>query len=129
MRKPPTAFFALPIWLFSSVTLASASQSAWEQEIKTRCPGRHVEWLSDGATDDVLASYYKTLSPKLRDKAARIADYSRRCAHETIGFYCEWGVNIDAIGKLGLLPDFADWSCRNIKCEEYGLCEVPRYRS
>ena len=130
LSKPtPTALFALAMWLFSSAAIANASQSAWEHEIRARCPSQHVEWLSDGYTDDVLGSYYKTLSPQLSAKARRIADYSRRCTQETIGFYCLWGVNIDAIGRLGLLPDFAAWSCRNIKCEEYGLCEVPRSSS
>jgi hypothetical protein len=69
------------------------------------------------------------LSPRQQAKVERTANYSQKCAHETIGFWCEWGVSLDAIEKLGLMPDFAAWSCRDIKCEEYGLCEVPRYCS
>ena len=123
------ASFALPMWLMSSVALADASQFAWEREIAKRCPSHHVEWLSDGYYDEVLGAYYDSLRPQLSAKARRIANYSHRCTRETIGFTCEWSVNIDAIVKLGLLPDFAAWSCRNVKCEEYGLCEAPRSSS
>jgi hypothetical protein len=125
MTKFPS--FALALLLIPSVTSAqfAASQQAWDGQIKRLCPGHHVERISDGSYDDVIASYDATLSPRLQRDARRIADYSHRCSHETNGFSCEWAVYIDAYWKLGRLPDFGAWTCRHVKCEEAANCELP----
>jgi hypothetical protein len=97
----------------------------WQRQVERLCPSHHVEWIADGSYDDVIAAYDDRLTPRLQREARRIADYSHRCSHETVGFSCEWAAYIDAYWKLGLLSDFAVWTCRHVKCEEAALCELP----
>jgi hypothetical protein len=119
--------FALAFLLMPSVASAqfAASQRAWATQMKGLCPSHHVEWISDGSYDEVIASYDAKLSPHLQREARRIADYPHRCSHETVGLSCEWAAYIDAYWKLGRLQNFAAWTCRHVKCEEAASCELP----
>ena len=121
------ASLCLALVLVPSVTFAqfAASQEVWQSELKRLCPSHHVDWIPGGSYDDVIASYDAKLSPRLQREARRVADYSHRCSHETAGLSCEWAAYIDAFWKLGLLPDFAVWTCRYVKCDEAAICELP----
>jgi len=93
--------------------------------MKRLCPSHHVEWIPGGSYDDVIALYDAKLSQRLQREAHRIADYSRRCSHETAGLSCEWAAYIDAYWKMGRLHDFAVWTCHHVKCEEAAICQLP----
>ncbi len=98
----------------------------WEAEWRRQCPSNHLEWFPDGSTDDLLGDFYQTLSPSLQHKVSAIADYSRRCSMEEIGFACEMSINLDAFNKLGLLKRFTAFACHHYKCVEASLCTLPK---
>lgn len=118
------SFLAMPSVAFAQF---AASNRAWYGEIKRLCPNRHVEWIPDGAYDDLLALYNAKLSPHLQRDARRIADSYHHCS-QTAGFWCEWAAYVNAYWKLGRLPDFAAWTCRHVKCEEAAICHLPSPR-
>ena len=98
---------------------------AWESLVGRNCPSHHLEWISDGSYDEILGLYSQRLAPPIRQRVNSIVDYSHRCADETVGFSCEWATHLDAFRRVGLLDDFALWTCRNVTCEEAALCTYP----
>jgi hypothetical protein len=94
----------------------------WEREVRRQCPANHVEWLADGAHDELLTDFAKTLPRATQKRVDAIADYAHRCADAQIGFYCEMRVHLDAFERLGLLRRFAVFACRRYKCSEPAFC-------
>ena len=96
--------------------------NAWERELRQQCPAHHVDWLSGGGYDDLLAGFTKTLPHSMQRRVESIADNPHRCSDVHIGFDCEMSVYLDAFSKLGLLKQFAAYGCRQYKCTEPALC-------
>jgi len=108
----------------STPTLARAS-SAWEQYdalLARQCPSRHVDLLVDGQYPDFLASFEHGLSPALRHKVAIYPNTLHRCAGEQFGFSCETARSLEAYRRLNLMHRFVAYSCRNVRCEDMGIC-------
>jgi hypothetical protein len=100
----------------------AADMRTWEAAVKTRCPTHHLEWICDGCWDDFLADFEQTLSNTTQGRISKIADYSRRCAKEEVGFSCEMSVHVDAMNRLGLLKRFVAYGCAHYSCEEAAIC-------
>lgn len=113
--------FFVPV---SLLLMANTSNpwTTWERELSRSCPGRHVELMGDGAYDEFLGAFYRTLTPTEKRRMSAVANYKRACATETNGFSCEMSRNISAAQKLGLLHKVVAFGCRTVKCEEGALC-------
>jgi hypothetical protein len=95
---------------------------AWEHGLHRQCPNNHVEWVPDGAYDDLLGAFESSLALPTQIKIARIVDYEHRCADEQMGFSCEMATSLDAYRRLGLLKLFVEFGCAHVKCEDDALC-------
>lgn len=94
----------------------------WTQDLQRQCPSNHVDWIAGDFYDELVTAFVQTLPPSSQRKISSIADYSRRCADEKMGFSCEMSVHLDAFNRLGLLKRFAAFGCHRYKCEEPALC-------
>ncbi len=115
----------LTIALLATLPLIAADQNPWkrwERQTHRQCPASHLEWLSDGSYDGLVADYVRTLPPPAQQNVRSDADFEHRCSGVTIGFQCEMAVHLDAFNKLGLLRSFAAYACRQYKCTEPVLC-------
>src|ERR1700761_2725398 len=92
---------------------ASAAQvwDDWSALLGRTCPSYHVELISDNDHDELIGGFFRTLPAATQGKVNAIADYNRRCSKETMGFYCEMAVDLDAFERLGLLKRFAGFAC------------------
>ena len=97
----------------------------WHDAARRACPSHHLEGLPD-VYDELIGAFVQTLPREVQRKASAIASYSQRCADETMGFYCEMAVYVDAFRRLRLLDDFAAFSCKRYKCIELSYCVAPR---
>jgi hypothetical protein len=100
--------------------------TSWKEELHRQCPKNHVDWISDGEHDELLADFVNTLPASTQQKVSAIADLSHQCSGATIGFECEMGVHLGAFNKLSLLKQLTAFGCRRYKCEEPALCTGPR---
>jgi hypothetical protein len=100
----------------------AADESTWEAAVNARCPTHHLEWTCDDCWDAFLADFERTLPKVTQGRILKIANYSRRCSREVGGFSCEMSVHVDAMHKLGLLGQFADYGCAHYRCEEAAIC-------
>jgi hypothetical protein len=83
--------------------------------------------MGDGAYDEFLDAFYKTLTPMEKRRMDELVNYRETCASETMGFGCEMSRNLYAAQKLGLLHKLVMFGCRTVKCEEGALCsQFPR---
>ncbi len=98
-------------------------QKFYDAEIRKRCPSHHIEWLGDGAYDEITNSYEAHLPPHLRNKVYRIVNDGLNCADEVAGLSCEWDATIEAYWKINRLEDFSAWMCHHVKCRETALCK------
>jgi hypothetical protein len=96
----------------------------WHHGLGQRCPSHHVEWISDDGQEELLGQFTKTLPRSVDRKATSLADYPQRCAKETMGFYCEMDVYLDAFRKIGLTQKFVGFACRHVRCTEAALCST-----
>jgi hypothetical protein len=110
----------------AEATKKKSSWEVWEAELQRQCPANHVDWVFDGYYLDLLNSFEETLPALTRQKIFSIADYSRLCAQETMGFSCKMGASLDAFNRLGLMKQFVVFGCRHYKCEEPALCSLPK---
>ena len=120
-----------PIAGLVAALLASAAAaepwSQWQAMIERRCPDNHVEWICDACWIDLLGGFEATLPARTRGRIGRMADIRRGCAGQPSGAYCEATRSLAAYQRLRLLPRFARFSCRTIKCEAATLCSrMPR---
>jgi hypothetical protein len=83
--------------------------------------------LADGQYDDVLGSFLEPYPESLRKRVAKIVDYPRTCAKETVGFSCEFAAHLAAFRQIGLFDEFVSYSCKNWKCEEISLCDQVKH--
>jgi hypothetical protein len=97
----------------------------WANAAKQICPSHNLDMLPD-LYDELIGNFSKTLPHTLNAKATAIAAYSRRCADETAGFYCEMAVYVDAYKKPGLLTRFTTFACGKYKCLEVDYCVNPK---
>ena len=97
----------------------------WNKSTKQICPSHKLDLLGD-VYDDLIGDFSKTLPRSIDAKVNSIAAYSRRCADEKMGFYCEMAVHVDAYEKLGLLKKFATFACSKYKCLEGAYCVDPK---
>jgi hypothetical protein len=97
----------------------------WEHELRRQCPSHHVDWICGDCYDDLIGGFSATLPAATRRKSEQIADYSRRCARETMGFSCEMAVYLDAFRRLGLLKRFTAFGCNAYRCEDVAICAGP----
>jgi hypothetical protein len=96
--------------------------NAWQKRISQTCPDHHLEWLPGDDYDELPGSFIFSLPKPTRTKIHAIADYSDRCAQETMGFYCEMSVDLDAFQKLGLFDRFTKFACDQRRCEYAAMC-------
>ena len=96
--------------------------NSWRRELSRQCPANHVDWISGGGYDDLVADFVQTLPEAMQKKVESIADYSHRCSEVKIGFVCEMAVYLDAFIRLDLLKQFAAFGCQHYKCSEPALC-------
>jgi hypothetical protein len=115
--------------LFIAIAIASPSSAAardywkgWELELRRQCPANHVEWVFGDFYDELTGGFVQTLPPAAQRTVDSVADYSHRCATETMGFGCEMSVYLDAFGRLGLLKRFAKYGCGHYSCIEWANC-------
>jgi hypothetical protein len=107
------------------LSASAAPQSvwtAWLKDLNQQCPSKHVDWIAGDTYDELIGDFLKTEPRRTQIKATAIANYSHRCAQETIGFSCETSVYLDAFRKLGLLRRFTAFGCRTYTCTEQALC-------
>jgi hypothetical protein len=121
----PLRILAYVILALSMPASASAS-SAWEEYnaiLAKQCPSHHADAIVGGQYLDLLDAYDSTLSRAVKKKVKIRADISKKCSAEVAGFSCELGRSIEAYRQLGLLHNFATWSCHHIRCTgDYGIC-------
>ena|SRR6185503_625052 len=115
------------------VALASTASAdpwhAWEKDLHRTCPNRNVQLMCDGCYDEFLAAFYSTLNQPEQQRMEIVADTSRQCAKELVGFSCEMSRNLYAAQRLGLLHKLVLFGCRTVKCEEGALfSQFPKYK-
>ena len=115
-------------YFFGGTALADSSSERvwqdWEMQSRLRCPAHHVERLCEECYIDVLDKFDATLSRKMQQRVAKLADTSRVCKDEVAGFSCEMSASLAAYEKLGLMPDFIQFGCDHISCEEDSGCAI-----
>ena len=94
----------------------------WEMQSRLRCPTHHVERLCEECDLDLVEGFEATLSKKMQRRIDRLADTGNVCKDEVAGFSCEVTASMTAYEKLGLMPDFIAFGCRNVSCDEDGMC-------
>ncbi len=109
---------------FPSVASAPAEDvwKMWMSDLRQQCPSSHVDWICGDCYDDLVGAFVQTLPSSTQQKISSIADYSRRCAEEKMGFSCEMFVHLDAFNRLRLLKRFTAFGCHRYRCEEPALC-------
>jgi hypothetical protein len=125
VSRAPIWFRVLLILLTAFPTAAMAANDVWAnwgRELSLQCPAHHVDWICDSCYDELIGGFSATLPAAINRKAARIADYSHRCAQEWMGFSCEMTVYLDAFRRLGLLKRFTAFGCKTYRCEEVAMC-------
>jgi hypothetical protein len=70
----------------------------------------------------LVEDFDATLNKFALRNVARVADVPRQCAEVWGGLRCEASRNFIAYEKLGLMPRFASYACRRIRCEEAAVC-------
>src|SRR6266851_2439880 len=122
MKRPCLLILLTVTFLLIERANAENIWDAWDRELRRQCPSHHVEWICGDCYDDLMAAFEKTLPANTQRKMPLNSDYAHRCATETMGFYCEMFVFLDAAARLGLLKRFAAFACRRYRCEEPALC-------
>lgn len=123
MKKPASVLIALLTMPAVAMAHSIDIQKLYDAETKRRCPSHHVEWLGNGAYDEITSAYEARLSPHLRQKVSRISNGGHRCSDEVAGLSCEWDATIEAYWKINRLTDFAAWMCNHVKRQESALCK------
>jgi hypothetical protein len=94
----------------------------WRDGLARSCPARHVDRMGDGAYDEFLGAFHRTLSRNEQRQMQAYANYTKLCTHEQNGFACEMSINLEAAQRLGLLNKMVSFGCRTVRCEEGALC-------
>ncbi|WP_353228892.1 hypothetical protein [Novosphingobium sp.] len=100
------------------------NQGVFDRGVKSICQSRHIKWISDGDFDDIIGDYQESISPKIRNKIKRLANYKRYCSSEQFGLECEWDTYLSAFRNTNHLADFTAWVCHHVKCREPGDCKI-----
>src|SRR5262249_25094243 len=108
--------------LAPSPSVASGIWDDWYKKTKQSCPDHHLELLAGYDYDELPDSFISTFPATTQKAILKTANYSRRCAQETMGFYCEMAVDLDAFKKMGLLNSFVAFACASRKCTEAATC-------
>ena len=100
-----------------------ASWEHWREFAARDCPTHHVDWVCDGCYLRLTVGFENTLTKGERHRLDRlVADNSGPCADEIAGFSCEMAVSLKAYDSLSLMPRFAKYTCRSVKCEDAAIC-------
>jgi hypothetical protein len=106
----------------AGTTSELSAWNLWERDLNRTCPTHHVAWIYDGGYDELLYAFEKALPDKTRMAVKQVADLTRRCASERMGFSCEMGWSLETYRRLGLLGRFVRFGCKEVQCEEPALC-------
>ena len=93
----------------------------WQALLQQACPGRHVDWICDGCSLDLIGGFEDTLGASDRREISRVRDF-HDCKGELMGFSCEMAVSLRAYERARFLRRFVAYGCRAVKCEEQALC-------
>jgi hypothetical protein len=115
----------LPAGSVAIADTPSASDRAWAgwyRDLEVLCPAHHVEWLYGAAYQPLYEGFDATLAAADRKRVEILASAQQFCANERIGHSCQLGRRLEAYHRMGLAKKFAQYSCRQVVCEEGALC-------
>lgn len=91
------------------------------------CPGKHLEWLSEGDHDLAIQDFRNSLEPSRRSQLDKIADPETTCASTIVGLECGNIAYTRGALELNLLPQLAMKVCSlPLVCRSAANCTEQR---